>query len=230
MGKIYRYRKKKPKTKKRPKYRSMVKTTGPGLERALPLGKTFKLSTRYVATNIVIDPGASGIASTHVFSMNGMYDPDITGVGHQPLGFDQTVGVMYNHYTVIASRARVSVFNRDTLYPINCILQLKDTATTSTDVDDIIENGLCRWDTIPPAGTGGAQKNLVINCSPTKFFGRKVLQDDIFRGSSSSNPSEQVYLHVVAAPTVATDTSDLRCTIEIEYTAILTEPIQLVGS
>ena len=45
-----------------------------------------------------------------VFSGNGLYDPDVSGVGHQPLGFDQWM-TLYNRYRVYASRIVVNVVN-----------------------------------------------------------------------------------------------------------------------
>lgn len=228
----YRRRRKpkKPTRKRRYKSNRMVKYTGQGLTKSYPVGKTFKFRTRYVETLVSINPGAGGTADSHVFSMNGLFDPDITGAGHQPLGFDQLVGTMYNHYTVIGSRARITATNTDSTYAQTLVAHLKDTATVSTDISQVIENGLCRWTQLGTAQAGNSTKTLVLNCSPTKFFGRKVLQDDVFRGDSSSNPSEQVYLHITGAPVNAVDSADMRLSVEIEYIAILTEPRELTQS
>ena len=38
---------------------------------------------------------------TYVFSMNSIFDPDFTGVGHQPLGHDQWSAFCSVHFTII---------------------------------------------------------------------------------------------------------------------------------
>jgi len=53
--------------------------------RALRYSDYFQLTT------------TSGAVSTYVFAANGLYDPNITGTGHQPMGFDQLLQ-FYNHY------------------------------------------------------------------------------------------------------------------------------------
>lgn len=222
----YRKKTKKNFRKKRnfKKSRSMM-TKSP----AYPIGKTFKFKTRYVDLSNIINPGIATPA-THVFSLNGLYDPDITGVGHQPIGFDQLMP-LYDHYCVIAARARVSFTNRDIAQQAYVFVQLKDTATTSTDTDNILENGMTKYKLLGVEQSGNATGTLTIGLNTSKFFGKKVLQDDTFQGSISANPSDQVYLHCTAAAVdPAADIGSLALGIEIEYIAILTEPKQLLAS
>lgn len=44
-------------------------------------------------------PG-SGLIAWKQFAMNGLFDPDITGFGHQPMGFDQLCPTLYQSYVV----------------------------------------------------------------------------------------------------------------------------------
>lgn len=48
----------------------------------------------------------SGTSVMRVFRGNGMYDPDRTGTGHQPYGFDQ-LSALYKYYSVRASSIKV---------------------------------------------------------------------------------------------------------------------------
>ncbi len=217
------YRKRKGKARK-PKSKSMFAKSSP-----LPLGKSFRFKTRYCDKNIQVNPGAGGVPSTHVFSLNGLYDPDITGIGHQPLGFDQLM-VMYDHYTVVSARARVTFQNTDTTYQQLCIMQIKDTATTSTDSNEILENGNVKYCTLGIHGSGQAIAERTISVSPSKFFGRKVMEGDKYQGTVSTNPSDQLYLHLQIGPTEGVDADIVDCTVEIEYVAILTEPKQFSQS
>jgi len=54
-----------------------------------------------------------GVITNYLFSTNGLYDPNITGTGHQPAYFDQMTPI-YNNYTVIMSRIKVTFWADDT--------------------------------------------------------------------------------------------------------------------
>lgn len=219
----------KKKYAKRRKSKSMTKYSGSGLSANYPLTKSFKFKTRYVDVNVAVNPGALGTPGSYIFSLNSLFDPDTTGVGHQPVGYDQLM-VMYDHYTVIGARARVSATNQDTTNAQIICLQLKDNATPVTNSETLLENGMNRWAMLGLEGSGSATKTLSINCSLSKFFGRKVLQGDKYTGSRDTSPSDQAYLHVTAIPITTSSNSGIRCCVEIEYIAILTEPKTLGGS
>lgn len=206
----------------------MMRKTGGGLVRASPFPKKFVFRTRYVETFLNLDPGAGGAPSTYIFGLNRLYDPNVTGTGHQPLGFDQVM-TMYNHFNVIGARARISFSNTDTTLQQIVCAHIKDNTTPVTDVNDLLENGMNRWTTLQPHGAGGATKNLQINWSAKRFFGRSPM-DDTFRGNASSDPSEQAHLHLTAWPVSASDGGVIKFAIEIEYIAVLTERKVLAGS
>lgn len=231
MAKRKFYRAKRRSTKKRRRFRrrSFLRTKGPGLVRSSPLPKKFKYQTKYVETQVNLDPGVGGTTATHVFSLNSLYDPDVTGAGHQPIGFDQLMP-LYDHYTVIGARVRVTASNTDPTNSQTLILSLRDNATVSNDLPQIIENGMCRYGHLAPSVGGMSSKTLSLNCSMKKFFGKNILSDDIYRGDISSNPTEQVYLHITVGPTAAVDCAPVRCTVEIQFIAMLTEPKLLTQS
>ena len=58
------------------------------------------------STNLAIVTGVLGTA-TNIFNLNSLYDPDRTGVGHQPRGFDQ-IKTLYNRYRVYGCAYKVS--------------------------------------------------------------------------------------------------------------------------
>lgn len=218
--------KRKPYRKYRRKPSGFLRKTGSGLTRSFPLGKKFTFKTRYVESQVAIDPAAGGVPQTWIFSLNGLFDPDISGGGHSALGFDEMM-TMYNHYTVIGARVRATFVNTDTTYAQNVSLSLKDSTTATANFSQTIENGTSRWACV---GTDGSPKTLSLNCSISKFFGKKILSDDIFRGTISSNPAEQVYLHAQVSPTDAVNSAKVMMTIVIEFIAIMTEPKTLTQS
>ena len=70
---------------------------------------TKTLNLRYVE-NFTLNPGMLG-ATVNVFSMNGLFDPNITGIGHQPMYFDNYMGI-YGRYRV--NRAYITFVACDT--------------------------------------------------------------------------------------------------------------------
>lgn len=65
---------------------------------------------RHVYNQTVSIPAAAGAGLTSYYNLraNGMYDPDFTGVGHQPLYYDEMAS-MYNSYTVMRAYVVVRI-------------------------------------------------------------------------------------------------------------------------
>lgn len=168
-----------------------------------------------------IASGATGVSNAHVFSCNGLYDPDITGVGHQPRGFDQIMA-LYDHYTVIASKIKVQYWIRPAQTGQAAVgISVQDDNTVFTDYRDYMEspNNV----TIQLSPDGDRSKTLVSQINPNKFLGRsKPLADSQLKGSSTGNPTEQCYFHVWV--TSSTEATSVDAVVEIEYTAIMGEP------
>lgn len=177
---------------------------------------TMKFNSRTSVASV------SGVAAVKVFSANGMYDPDITGVGHQPRGFDQLMA-LYDHYVVIASKITVWFQNDDAsanaAIPFVAVL---DRATANTDPRDYLESANVCYRAI--SENGDNCHCLVSQINPNKFLGRsKPMADPDLKGSTGSNPDEQVYFHVGAVGIQDTSVT-VFINVVIEYTAILIEP------
>lgn len=69
-----------------------------------PMPDRFNTSLIYSDT-ITIDPAAGALGS-HLFRLNSLYDPDFTGIGHQPRGFDQMMA-FYQKYRVYGCKIDV---------------------------------------------------------------------------------------------------------------------------
>jgi len=157
--------------------------------------KTKRTGMLYYDSDFSITPLISGAAANYVFSANGCFDPDITGTGHQPMGFDQMM-LMYNQYTVTAAAITISFVPTT---HVRAALYLNPNATPLTNQAQLIENGLVK--SLPflsvQSGTGLQQPQLKQKCDIKKYFGRKTdreLLDDInLYGTASANPTEQVY-------------------------------------
>lgn len=195
-----------------PVYRSVNLGTG--------FPSTTKITHKYADLSSLTS--TTGSTVTYVFSCNGMYDPNITGTGHQPMYFDQ-MSALYDHYTVIGSRLKISwlpeaITGNDRAV---CGVFVNDDTSTTPTILGLIEQNSSKVLYFSPTSSG--EQILYSYWSPKKTFGiDQVTGLSNFQGTSSSNPTEQstwtlFYQNVAAA------TSTVFFQVEIEYIAMWTE-------
>lgn len=183
-------------------------------------------ATFVYADKITLNAGAGSVAS-HVFTCNGLYDPDITSTGHQPRGFDNLMA-LYDHYVVIGARMTVLYSNKGTTLPYIVTLRALDTATATTTTINVMENRYVKAAVSDVITGGNPSGSLDLSINPNKFLGRSYpLSDPDLKGAIASNPSEQAYFHISVFGTGAVDDpAAIDCYVRIEYDTILIEPKQ----
>lgn len=230
------YSKKKPTKRRnyrRRRYNKSSVTTGSASSKIIktnnsPLGQSFKATLPYFENSINLDPTLAGVG-WYNFSANGLYDPNITGTGHQPLGFDQMM-LMYDHYTVIGAKITVTFINIDGTYPMIVGIKVADDVQSSSDLTQIIENGNCNYTTVGSYKTDQSIVTLTKKIGIKKFF-KKPITDDNYSGSVNANPAEQVYFSIFCANTSDTyDGSGVRLNVRLDYITLFREPKLLAKS
>jgi hypothetical protein len=176
--------------------------------------------------------GASGIVTNYFFTANGLFDPDITGTGHQPMGFDQLM-LMYNQYTVIKSKISVTTYS-GTSSAVRAGVYLSPDTTSITDPLRLMENGLIQPKIISGLLAPGYIKQIDLNCDVALYFGRQsqddVVDDKTLGGSAAANPTEQVYFAITHWNPFAASTYTNYLDVVIEYDAVFWEPRKLTVS
>lgn len=197
--------------------------------------KNLKLKHRYV-DHISLNSGAGTVAK-HTFSANGLYDPDITGTGHQPLYFDQIAGVFYNHYTVVGATVKVTFMSGSaTLYGgvSNVGIMVTSGTTAPTTWNDMLEQGKAKmsFKTLGNANGGNDIKMVTRKISLKRELGVKsLLDEDDNAGGALSNPAEQIYIQVFqVGATDSGDATGIEAIVEIDYDVIWHEPKFVTGS
>lgn len=191
--------------------------------RSMPLfGQRTRRVVQYASQYTGVTSGA-GSAGSYVFSANGLFDPDITSTGHQPMGFDQMM-TFYNHYCVTRSRIRVQFAATAAAQP--CVaLAVSGTATPLTDPARIMEAGRCSltWGT----GVGVANSHGVLraSCNVGKFQGMVFDVDNPdLSGNSASNPTEQVYYVIYVWNPIDSIVTSVGIQVLIEFDTLFREP------
>jgi len=83
---------------------------------------------------------ASPTPAAQVYRINSLFDPNLTGTGHQPNYFDQLTAV-YQQYCVVAARMKAEIFNEGTV-EINSVIVYSDVNTSTQTVENLQE---ARW-------------------------------------------------------------------------------------
>lgn len=184
-----------------------------------------KIKTNLVyAQQLDLNPGVGGAAAAYVFSCNGLYDPNITGIGHQPRGFDQLMA-LYDHYVVIAAKINWHFGTTNgSVYDQIAAITIQDDSTVSVDMRDYMERAISISKSFA-AGPSGETRKLELGVNPNKFLGRSnPLSDPDLKGSDSTNPAESAFFHLAVAPMQAVDAQTVNTYVQIEYSAIFIEP------
>lgn len=161
----------------------------------------------------------------HIYAANGLYDPNISGVGHQPRGFDQFM-LMYDHYVVIASHITCRFTSDDANIPaMECALLLRDNITGLTSKVDYNESPRIRRKVLTNRSN---QVVITSKCNPNKFLGRsKPLADPELKGNAGANPVELATWFILVAPATTTSTpTTITVDVNLVYTAVFIEPRQ----
>jgi len=179
-----------------------------------PLGKSQK-ATLYYSSRFTLDPNQS-----FVYALNNLYDPFVTGGGHQPRGLDQLFK-MFDAAVVI--NAKVEFWGVSNGEPIMMCATVRDTATTTIDYRDVLEEGWGAQTLLGNAGNDGRKLEFTVN--PNKFLGRsKPLSDPDLKNTAVNGPTEQAYIHLHNINFDATGTSRIKCVMRVTYTAVFIEP------
>lgn len=166
------------------------------IENSMPVFPAVKRARLNYHTHTDLFCGASGVCGTYVFAANGLYDPDITGTGHQPIGFDQMM-FFYYHYTVVRTKISVDFRNNSGSVPCWCAVSRNSAPTVVTIPDELIESGNIEYRRINQSPDWDCFKRIVIDMDVGQFAGvPNLLDNSDFRGSNAANPVEIEYFHL----------------------------------
>lgn len=191
----------------------------------LGMPKMMKITHKYVETVQLL---STGTVATYRFRANGMYDPNQTGGGHQPLYFDQ-IGALYNHYTIIGSKITVRfVPTTSSAVPQHIGINLNDDTTALTNFNDISEQTQSRIQAI--AYTPEKPVTLTAKYSAKKMYGGSVLANADLRCTTTSDSSEQAYFTLYSFPLDGSSSVGCYLVVTIEYIALWREIKDIAGS
>ena len=228
-----RRRKKRAAMRRIPRGLSLIRTSQKPGYKGHPFGKQFYTTLRYNEAHTFSAGGAANFASSYKFNLNSLHDPNESGIGHQPLGYDELMTI-YEKYTVVGAKITVC-FLGDTTVPSVVGLRLVDGNTASiADKKKAIENGDSRWSYMSTANGGNNRIILRKNVNIKKFFGlADIVGNENYTKTATAEPApdDTCVAEMWVAPISASDTHGRTVAdVTIEYTCVFTEPKDLALS
>lgn len=173
---------------------------------------------------------SSNQPGTYILVGNGMYDPDSTGTGHQPRGFDQLMA-FYDHYVVTGVSLKAQFFNTSSSVASIAFVCPRDSYTASANFTDYGESSLTRTVQLGVEGTSASTKTIVYDLDVGRFLGRRdPLSDPELKGSTAANPTENVFFHIGAITPDLFTASAVLLTATLTFNCVLIEPKMVAAS
>lgn len=183
----------------------------------LGLGFPKQLTLKHKYRDIFSATSTAGSLATQLYVCNGLFAPDASGGGHQPLYFDQLTA-LYNHYCVLSSK-----------------ITWRFTAADNTNTKASYVGVFINDDTVGPAAVGliaeqttgqlrqipvYPDKSVVISQTwdAVKYFGPSPLANTDLQGTSAANPTEKSYFSLGYQSTGGGTTS-ITVEVELEFVA-----------
>ncbi len=151
-----------------------------------PFPAKMRSKLRYSQT-LSLDP-SGGLPAGNLFRCNSIFDPDYTGIGHQPYGHD-TLQSIYNHYRVMNSTITMTPTNSNANTNGIFGITLTDDFNVQGDYDTIRELKTTKMSTMLPSNGQATVKNF--------YSGKQVFGQDqqSTQAAYGNNPAEQQYFH-----------------------------------
>lgn len=208
--------------KKRPSGRKPKSRTTVNVNKALqPIPQRYICKMKY-AEDVTTD----GVTGMYRFNLNSVFDPNRTGVGHQPYAFD-TLATLYNRYRVIACGWRITSPSSTANRQVGAIPS--NEALTFGTFAELKENPRAKYVTQMQGGDAQLVRSKVYLPSLVGRTKTQYMADDRYQADVTSSPAELAILNIlVANQTGAPVASDVN--VILEYTVEFFDVKPLVQS
>jgi len=167
---------------------------------------------------------ASGYRYEHLFAGNGPYDPDVTGAGVQPYGWDQVAALFPGAgLRVLSSSISISyVITSETASAVRAfVLPARTASLTYTDRNDLLQiPGVRHKDIDKTAGL--TSRNYIKNYCATKTLYKYVTSSQFdFTGTFTGNPVSLWLWYVIFDTNAVDEDVNLRYDVDIVYYTVV---------
>lgn len=201
------------------KKRRMVIARKPKVQLLSAPGTPFPTRCRAVlkyTSYVNLDPLTATVAVQYL-RCNGLFDPDATGVGGQPRGFDQ-YALLYDQYTVNSAKIKawavIPPGTGATAASQIMGISIVDANTTTPAIDNCADRPFTNYKIV---NAYSAQKDQTVTSSWSRL--KRFPKDQTYQSLSAqiaANPDEQEFFQIWAYPALSPLTTDFQ-SFTIQY-------------
>jgi len=185
---------------------------------------------KYVQQENLSYTGLGAIALKQ-FRLNGLYDPDYSGIGHQPYGYDQLTP-LYGRYLVYGCKYSCQFTNTSTLMQADVALQVRPNTTVFTTWNTLCEAQYSNKRVLGIEG-GRSMQTIKGYTSIAKAFGQTkatVRTDDTFQSLVSTNPTRPPTLTIYVKSLDTATSTAVYCLTTLQYYCVFYDRVAYGGS
>lgn len=188
-----------------------------------------RTNLRYVEGLAYRVPGSS--ADVYSYNLNSVFDPNLSGTGHQPMGFDQ-LKALYGRYRVYSCKYKVRFFVANVGPTVCAVTPTNETTSFVSIPQDALETTGSKYGSINNITAVGSVATPIVlsgKVNLMSLYGAKDMQSDRYQALISADPTETAILHLLCW---SIDNQNLIWTflIELEYDVEFYDRNQVTGS
>lgn len=183
----------------------------------------------YYENGLTLSSGGAGTIGNYFFRANDAFDPNQTGTGHQPMGFDQMM-LLFEQFYVLRSHCRIRAYNTSGAGFFAVVGLALTPDTTSIVSESAQEQGLLVSKVMHPKSETGDLTVLELTCDCPRYFGVKrqpYIASSLYQGTAGNVPTEVCYFKLFIYDLAATNTMTMSFDVTITYDVYFQEPRQL---
>lgn len=178
--------------------------------------------------------GVSGVVG-HTFRMNSLFDPDLTGTGHQPYYFDQ-LAALYQRYGVLSGKITCefmpvtdAIALAQPVGPIVVGMRTDENGSFSTTLSTMMEEAVSTT-TLIGGGNGGNNKAVMSKTFDPKRDLGIGFDDDTLMAATNANPSSVWFASCMAANVGQSITGKVLLKVQLEFLVKFMRIVEVSGS
>lgn len=178
------------------------------------------IAQRYICKMKYAEVVATDAAGMYAFNLNSIFDPNRTGVGHQPYGHD-TLQTLYNRYRVISCGWRITclrtVLQDGGQAPVVVASMPANEVLTFSTTGEVLEQPRAKYITQNPGATALVLKGKSYLPSLVGRNKAQYMADDRYQATFGASPSELGILNIFTGATSGNAAPAIALHVVLEY-------------
>lgn len=180
----------------------------------------YRCYLRY--SEVGVNFGGSAFPAAQVYRSS-LFDPNLTGVGHQPQYFDQ-LATVYGRYCVLGMRVTVEANNNSSTAPVVGVIAFADLDISAQSVESLNEWKYSKKFNLGTSSGLSAKTIVTPFVESAKMQGQPSVETDPnIYSSVLTTPTDPWYIIIKFAADDLLTTTNVYCSITVEFDCIFKE-------